>query len=335
MTFLWPPMLLAVALVPLGALLYLALGRRRRRRVAAGGLGLERAAVRRPLGLRGRIPPALFLTGFAVMAVGLARPQTVLDLPREEGTVMLAFDVSGSMAATDLAPTRMDAAKAATTDFVQNQPSSVVIGVVAFSDAGVSVQTPTDDQGAVLAAINRLAPQRGTSLGQGIQASLDAIAAVSAPQAVGYYTTQTPAPTPAPTPVPAGTYSPAVIVLLTDGENNENPDPIAAAQAAADQGIRIDTVGIGSPAGTTLDVNGFKVHTQLNEALLQQISQATGGTYYNAQNEQDLRSIYDTLDTQLVVKPESIEVTSLFAGAGIVLLVAGGLTSLLWLGRLP
>ncbi len=126
-----------------------------------------------------------------------------------------------------------------------------------------------------------------------------------------------------------------MIVLLSDGENNENPDPATVAKAAADQGVRIYTVGIGSPGGTTLDLNGFKVHTQLDAATLQQVSQVTDGSYFAADNTADLVSIYDNLDTKLIVKPEQIELTGLLAGASLVVLVAGGLTSLLWLGRMP
>jgi Ca-activated chloride channel homolog len=333
MSFIWPPMLLLAALIPVGVWWYQRLEGRRRR--AAAEVGLATTVAGRGTGLRARIPPALFLVGFAVMVVALARPQGTVDLPREEGTVILAFDVSGSMAADDLKPTRMDAAKVATQAFVERQPTSVVVGVVAFSDAGLSVQTPTNDQATVLAAIDRLMPQRGTSLAQGILASLNAIAVADAGPSTDYYSNRTPSPTPSPTPVPAGTHAPAVIVLLTDGENNESPDPLAAARAAADRGVRIYTVGLGSPAGTTLDLNGFKVHTQLNEALLQQIAQVTDGRYYAAADQQDLASIYGHLDTQLVVRPESIEVTSIFAGASIVVLAVGGLCSLLWLGRLP
>lgn len=338
MTFIWPAMLLLLALIPAGVWLSGALERRRRRRAAAqGGLGLARGVVRRPGGLRRRFPAALFLAGFAVMTIALARPQGVVSLPREEGTVILAFDVSGSMAADDLKPTRMEAAKVAAQDFVQRQPRSVVIGVVAFSDAGLAVQAPTSDQAAVLAAINRLAPERGTSLGQGILASLRTIALAESPPAQNYYSNRSPAPapTPTPTPVPAGTHTSAVIVLLTDGENNETPDPASAAQAAADQGVRIFTVGLGSTAGTTLDLNGFQVHTQLNEPLLQQVAAVTQGAYFRAEDAQQLRSIYDNLDTRLVVEPQKIEITSLFAGASILILVVGSLFSLLWLGRLP
>jgi Ca-activated chloride channel family protein len=337
MSFIWPPMLLSVGLVPLGVGLYLILDRRRRRRLATyGGPGLAQGITRRPSGLRSRVPAALLLCGLVVMTVALARPQAVVSLPREEGTVILAFDVSASMAATDLAPTRMAAAKAAAKDFVARQPSSVTIGVVAFSDSGVSVQAPTNDQSTVIAAIDRLAPQRGTSVAQGILASLKVIAIAEAgPWAHDYYSNQSPTPAPSPTPVPAGTHAPAVIVLLSDGENNESPDPLAAAQTAADQGVRIYTVGIGSAAGTTVSLNGFQVHTQLDEATLQGVSQITGGTYYAAADAQQLRSIYDNLDTQLVIQPQLTEITSLFAGMSLLMLMAGAVTSLLWLGRLP
>jgi Ca-activated chloride channel family protein len=135
--------------------------------------------------------------------------------------------------------------------------------------------------------------------------------------------------------VPAGTYASAVIVLITDGENNVSPDPLVAAQAAAERGVRIHTIGIGSAAGTILEINGFTVHTQLNEPMLQQISLLTDGVYYNAENEQDLRAIYKNLDPQLVIKTEKMEVTSLFAGASILILLIGGVFSLLWFGRLP
>jgi Ca-activated chloride channel family protein len=135
--------------------------------------------------------------------------------------------------------------------------------------------------------------------------------------------------------VPAGTFEPAVIILLTDGENNESPNPLEAAQTAADRGVRIHTVGIGSTAGTTLNIDGFAVHTQLNEPMLQQIAQVTEGVYFNAENEQDLRTIYENLDPQLVVKPEEMEITSVLVGASILALLFGATLSLLWFSRLP
>jgi Ca-activated chloride channel family protein len=339
MSFIWPPMLLSLALIPLGLLLYRLLDGRRRRRLAAyGGAGAQGTG-RRP-GFRSRVPAALLLLGLVVMSVALARPQAVVSLPRQEGTVILAFDVSASMAATDLTPTRIAAAKVAAKDFVARQPSSITIGVVAFSDSGVSVQAPTNDQATVNAAIDRLTPQRGTSVAAGILASLKVIATAEAgPFSGDYYTNQTPGPSPTtaptPTPMPPGVHAPAVIILLSDGENNENPDPAAAAQAAADQGVRIYTVGIGSATGTTVNVEGFQVFTQLDEATLQGISDTTGGTYYAATDAQQLRSVYDNIDTQVVLQPQMTEITSLLAGMSLLLLFAGAMTSLLWLGRLP
>ncbi|HUH97206.1 MAG TPA: VWA domain-containing protein [Anaerolineales bacterium] len=335
MTFLWPAMLYSLMALPLFIALYLLL-QRRRKRIAANYRTLSTAPeiAKREPGLRGHIPPILFLLALAMLGLALARPQTEVSLPHVEGTVILAFDISGSMAADDLKPTRMEAAKAAAKSFVEHQPSTVRIGVVAFSDNGLSVQAPTSDQDAILTAIDRLAPQRGTSLAGGIAAALKAIE-VGAGQPSETYTSLTPVPTLTPTPVPPGTYGAADIVLLTDGENNENPDPLAAAQTAAQRGVRIYSVGIGSAAGTNLHINGFTVHTQLDENMLKQISQITGGTYFNAQSEQELLKIYDNLNPQLVVTPEVTEVTSIFAGGAILLMLVGGMFSLLWFSRLP
>ena len=342
MSFIWPAMLILLLLIPPVVALYIRMQRRRRLAARYGSLGLVPGAVERQLGLRRHIPPAFFLVGLTLLTLALARPQAVVSLPRVEGTVILAFDVSGSMAADDMKPTRIEAAKAAVRDFVQRQPPSVRIGVVAFSDSGFAVQAPTNDQETLLASINRLTPTRGTSLAQGILASLNTIAA-SAEQGVSGETSEepphlsnlTPMPTPAPTPVPAGKHMPAVIILLSDGENTVSPDPLAAAQTAADRGVRIYTVGIGSAAGATLHIEGFTIHTQLDEAMLRQISQFTDGAYYNAENEQDLRTIYENLDPQLVIKPEKMEVTSIFAGVSLLVLLIGGAFSLLWFSRLP
>ena len=334
MSFIWPWMLFSLLLLPLFIGFYLALQRRRRTSVSTGGLAQTAGSGARPLHFRRHVPLVFFLLGLGLLLFSLARPQTVVDLPNVDGTVILAFDVSGSMAADDMQPTRMEAAKAAARDFISKQPLNVEVGVVAFSDSGFTVQAPTDDQSALLDTINRLSPQRGTSLAQGILASLAAIStsAYAGPES---YSNLVLTPTPTPTPVPQGSYTSAVIILLSDGENNENPDPLAAAKTAADRGVRIYTVGIGSPTGTTVHVNGFSLHTQLDEATLQQISEITGGTYFNAQSATDLRKIYDHLNTQLVIKPQNTEVTSVFAGASILVMLIGGIFSLLWFGRLP
>lgn len=327
-------MLVFLLLISVAILLYLRMQRQRRRLAANyGSFGFATSA--HMPGISRHIAPILFLIALAIFIVALARPQTVISLPRIEGTVILAFDVSGSMAADDLKPTRMDAAKVAAKDFIQRQPPTVQIGVVAFSDNGFAVQPPTNEPEGVLAAIDRLAPQRGTSLAQGIQASLNTIASAAAGPGPRLYSNLRPTPTPTPTPVPQGTFIPAVIVLLSDGENNMRPDPLAAAQTAVDRGVRIYTVGVGSAAGVNLHINGFNVHTQLDEPTLQQIAQMTGGTYFNAQSAQDLRSIYDNLDPELVIKPEKTEITSVLAGMSIFVWLIGGTISLLWFGRLP
>jgi Ca-activated chloride channel family protein len=342
MSFIWPPLLLLLLAIPVGVWAYRSRERARAARAAQFGWGSLAAAAagagegsdRRRAGWLRRLPAVLTLAGVTILVLSLARPESVIGLPRFEGTVVLAFDVSGSMAATDVEPTRLEAAKAAALDFVSKQPPSVRIGVVVFSDTGFSTQVPTDDRVAVEAAIHRLEPQRGTSVGQGIVQALSAIDAADDAGATDYYTNPT-EPRPEATPVPAGHYEPAIIVLLTDGENTVAPDPRDGAQAAKDRGIRIDTVGIGSQAGATLEVEGFLVHTQLDEAALQGIAAMTDGTYYRAADGEDLSAIYDEVGSRLVVRTEAFELTPLLAAVGFVLLLIGGLTSLRWFGRMP
>ena len=336
MKFISPAMLWGLLIVPLGIGMYLLLQRRRKQMLARySDLGLLPADPSRTFGARRHIPPIFFLLSLTVLTFGLARPQAVISLPRVEGTVILAFDVSGSMAAKDLQPTRMDAAKAAALDFVSKQPPTIQIGVVAFSDSGLSVQPPTNDRAAIEDAIQRLAPEKGTSLASGILASLKAIDVAQNGAQTNYYSNITPAPTSSPTPFPPGTYTNAQIILLTDGENNENPDPLKAAQTAADRGVRIQTVGIGSAAGADINIQGFIIHTQLDENALKQLAQMTGGEYYFAGDADQLKKIYDQIKTQFVVKPEQTEVTSIFAGAGLLGLLISGVLSFLWFNRLP
>jgi Ca-activated chloride channel family protein len=332
-------MLIFLALVPVLIAAYIWMQQQRRSVAARFGnpaLVKESAGASKPGGLsvRRHIPPALFLVALIILITALARPQTVVSLPRLEGTIILAFDVSGSMAADDLEPTRIEAAKAAARRFVERQPSTVRVGVVSFSDGGFATQPPTNDQAAILAAINRLTLQRGTALARGIEAVLNVIEA-DGNEELTLATGLTETLVASPTPVPKGTYKPAVIVLLTDGENNQTPDPLEAAQVAADRGVRIYSIGIGSAEGATLQIEGFSVRSRLDEATLRQIAEVTGGTYYGAENEDELRTIYDQLNPELVLRPQETEVTALFAGAVILVLMIGGLLSLLWLGRVP
>lgn len=340
MSFIWPTLLLTLFCVPLLVLLYLQVqGRRRRFAARYGSLGLVHDAIGSGIGFRRHIPATIFLAGITILIFSLARPQATVSVPRVGGTVILTFDVSGSMVADDFQPTRMEAAKAAANQFVENQPSGVAIGVVVFSDGGISVQPPTRERSETLAAIARLVPRRGTSLGNGILVALNTIAVDAGDPPIlnsGFNSDGTSDPeTIEPIPAPQGWYPSAAIVLLTDGENNQEPDPAMAADLAADLGVRVYTVGIGSPEGAIIEVEGFSVHTRLDEPMLQHIAQTTGAGYYNAGNEEQLRKIYDDLEPKLSVRSEEIEMTSIFAGVGMLVFLIGGLLSLLWFGHVP
>lgn len=354
MTFLWPFMLFTLLLVPLFVVFYLRA--QRKRRILSAGFqqmyGGKPAAKGGP-GLRRHLPAALFLTGLAILLVGLARPQAQVTLPRIEGTVMLVFDVSGSMAAEDVQPSRLEAAKESARAFVLSQPQTVRIGIVSFSRSGFAIQRPTNDTQRLLTAIKRLEPQSGTSLGQGIAVALNALAldaglvAVAPTPTLDFNRPRGSQPQPQPTqPVPLpdssllaslpeGLYPPAVIVVLSDGENNQSIDPVEVAEAAAERGVRIDALGFGTTEGYVLEVDGFKVHSALDEDTLQQITEAAGGEYYYVQNETDPQTIYANLTPKLVVKLDRLEITSIFTGASIFFFLLGGVLSMFWFNRLP
>ncbi|MBN2115081.1 MAG: VWA domain-containing protein [Anaerolineales bacterium] len=337
MSFIWPTLLLALSGIPLLVLLYVLLQRRRHRFAARyGSLGLVHDALGSGIGFRRHVPALIFLAGITILVFSLARPQATIDVPRNEGTIILTFDVSGSMAASDFQPSRMEAAKAAAQQFVDNQPASIAIGVVVFSDGGISVQAPTHDREQTLATVDRLVPRRGTSIGNGILVALNTIVLDAGdPPILKTSASGDPSEAVEAVQAPQGWYPSAAIVLLTDGENNESPDPALAADLAADLGVRVYTVGVGSPAGVDLEVEGFIVHTSLDELTLQFIAETTGGAYYNAGDEEQLRKIYQDLKPKLSIKPEKVEMTSIFAGIGMLIFLIGGTLSLLWFGHVP
>jgi Ca-activated chloride channel family protein len=322
-------MLLTLSLVPLLIGLYFRMLRRRQRAVAElGPQGIVQDSAGQVLGKRRHVPPMLSLLGLTLLMFGLARPEMIVSLPRVEGTVILAFDVSNSMAADDLDPTRIDAAKAAAQAFVKDQPRTILIGVVAFSNGGLVVQQPTNDQAAVLATIDRLSPQGGTSLGQGIFTSLNAIS--GEPLTIDEASLEQEMQ-----PSQIGNYPSAVVVLLTDGENTGPPDPLEIAQVAAEAGVRVFPVGIGSREGAVLQIDGFNIITQLNETTLQEIASLTNGSYHRADDEESLQEIYENIDLRLTIEGEKMEVTSIVAGISSLLLLIAGALSMLWFGRMP
>jgi Ca-activated chloride channel family protein len=303
------------------------------------------------------VPPALFIAALAGMLLAMSRPVSVVNLPSQEGTVILLMDVSGSMRAPDLAPTRLDAAKAAAIGFVEKQPAGVRIGVVAFSDNASVVQAATDDKEAVVAALNRLVTQRGTAIGRGLLTSLDAIFEEANAEAMAYLGPQTggmggydprrgsqggpppviptPQPTATPTPMPEGTYQPAIIVLLTDGQSNQGPRPLEVVPTVANRGIRVYTVGLGTEDGAVVGNQARSFRARLDEATLKAVAEDTDGEYFNATSTEELHKIYQNLSTTLVFRKQQNELTALLtAGAALMMLAAGSL-SLLWFNRLP
>jgi Ca-activated chloride channel homolog len=338
MTFVWPWALLSVLALPLLVAWYRRVLRRRtlrRAELAALGLVAPGTSASGRLPGRGRhLAPVLFLTALGLLFVALARPQATVAEPRQEGTVILAFDVSGSMAATDVTPTRLAAAQAAARGFVQRQPASVQLGVVAFGTNGLVTQRPTSDKAAVLAAIDRLTPLGGTALNRGLQASLSAILGkpvqVSDPNA---------SPGPGASAAPGGSgsveaqgqdlgyHGSAAVILLSDGEDTSNGDPLLAAQLASGAGVK------GSPAGTVVRIDGFQVATKLDEVTLKQIAATTDGTYFAAADSRQLASVYTSIHPTWTVRAGRIEVTALFAAAAGLLLLAGAGQSLARTGR--
>lgn len=326
MSFIWPLVLLCLLALPLCVLVYTRL--QRRRSAAATGLGSLGAATAGTAALAGRrrhIPPAILLASVALLVVATARPQLELPLPRLEGTVVLAMDVSASMAADDVQPTRMEAAKLAAKSLAERRPGSAKVGIVAFGEGGMIVQPPTDDDGTLNATIDRLVPQSGTSLGRGLLTALNLVA----PEQGQGQTAE------ADGPVSRGAFAPAIIVMLTDGENTEDPDPVEVAQLAIEQGVRVYTVGVGTEQGTAIEVDGFSLFTQLNEPVLRQISLLAEGGYFRLEDADDISAVYEDLETEFVVESQKVEVTSVAGGIAALLLLASGVLSLVWFGRFP
>lgn len=332
MSFAWPWMLLSLAAIPVLVIGYRRLlSRRATRRAQLASLGLV-APSALVATRRRHVAPVLFLTALGLLAVALARPQATVAEPRREGTVVLAFDVSASMAATDLSPTRIEAAKAAARAFVGEQPAPIQVGVVTFGTSGVIIQQPTTDRNAVLAAIDRIGVQGGTALGRGIQTSLTAIAGRTV-QISGEEGTDSGAGSVERQGPDLGYYSSAAVILLSDGENTADPDPVEVAQVASTAGVRVYPIGLGSPAGTVLEIDGFQVATALDEPLLREIARVTDAQYFTAQDEQELADVYDAIDLRWTVHPAPMEITGLLAAAAALLLLVGASSSFAWFGR--
>ena len=352
MDFLWPGLLLLLGLLPVLIAIYAwSLRRRRPSGVRYSSLALVREALPGSSRLRRHLPFALFVLAVGALVVALARPVLIVSVPANQTSIILAIDVSGSMCSADIPPSRLQAAEAAAAAFIQHQGSATQIGIVAFSGFAEVVQPPTTDGEILLDALRSLATGRRTAIGSGILASIDAIAEIDPLVAPSQIDSRPGVP---PTPVPKGAYAPDIIVLLTDGVSNAGPLPLDAAQQAADRGVRVYTIGFGTPTGGALDPTcapqfvgreppgglgagppggfggGGGFRRGIDDATLKQVADLTGGTYNPAESAGELESVFASLPTSLITKHEVTEIGFGFVALGALLAALAILLGRAW-----
>ncbi len=324
------PVLLAVGLLVVVGLAWALVAAARRRATALASAGVTAG------GSGGGGPGSagvwLTIAGLAVLAIAVAGPTASVPVSHASGTVILAMDVSGSMAATDVPPSRLGAAKQAALSFISAQPDSVDIGVVAFTQGGLEAALPTADHATVSAAIRRLTVGGGTSLGGAILASLSTI------------THKTVAVGPDGSAPNIGYWPSATIVLLSDGQDgggatgaspatSTGTNTGAAASVAEKAGVHIDTVGVGTTTGTTVESDGYHLFTALDPAALRLISQATGGAYHPASDASELDGIASTINLRLTITREPLPLAGAFIALALALLAAGAVLTVIRTGR--
>jgi Ca-activated chloride channel family protein len=341
MTFVWPEMLWLMAVLPLLLAAYAwVLRRKKKLAVRYASLSMVREAMGAGSRIKRHLPPLLFFLALAAMILAVARPQATITLPTQHETVILAMDISGSMRATDVEPNRLVAAQNAAKQFVAEQPENVRVGVVAFAGTATVAQAPTRNRDDVIAAIDRFQLQRATAIGSAIIVSLATIF----PEAGIDVGTLTYGPdsskkseklsgAAAPKPVPPGSYASAVIILLTDGQRTTGPDSIQAAKMAAERGVRIYTVGVGTPEGKVIGFEGWSMRVRLDEETLKAVADITRGEYFYAGNAVDLKKVYQALNAKLILERKKTEITALFAGLAALLAVVSAALSLAWFHR--
>ncbi|CAN5489305.1 hypothetical protein BH11PSE9_BH11PSE9_33260 [soil metagenome] len=340
MTFVWPEMLWALVAIPLMILAYVWLLRRRKKTTLRyANLSLVKEAMGKRGAWRRHVPPVLMLIAISALLLAAARPAAIITLPSQQETIVLAIDVSGSMRAADVLPNRMVAAQEAAKAFVADLPRSVRIAVVSFAGAAAVVQAPTLSREDVVAAIDRFQLQRGTAIGSGIVLSLATLfpdAGIDLSQITGQRE-MPPAPGDKPkpefTPVSPGSYPSAAIILLTDGQRTTGPDPLEAAKMSADRGVRVYTVGVGTKDGETIGFEGWSMRVRLDEETLKNIANITRADYFYAGTAADLKKVYQSLSTRLVVEKKETEVSALFAAVGALLVLVSAGLSVWWFGR--
>ena len=362
MTFLWPEFLWLLVLVPVIVGAYLLLLRRKHKlALRYASLSMVREAQSAGNRFRRHVPPLLFLIALTLMIVAIARPAAVVTLPSQHETIILAMDVSGSMRAVDVQPNRLTAAQEAARAFINDQPHNVRIGIVSFAGTAAVVQPPTENREDLLAAIDRFTLQRGTAVGSGILVALKTIfpevefdlgrtnPRINASDTGrgrplggrgadkgkgGDKSSDKGADKDGDKPVAPGSYQSAAIILLTDGQTTTGPDPVESAKMAADRGVRVYTVGIGTVAGEIIGAEGWSMRVRLDEEALKQIANVTRADYFYAGTATDLKKIYEGMNARMVLKKQQTEITALVvAAAALLATIAAGL-SLVWFNRL-
>ena len=317
MTFAWPLALIALVVVPAAVALYLRHDRRRGRTISRfGNPALFPNLVPAWPGRKRHLPVALLLLALTVLVVGIARPRAKVSVARNEATVVLAVDVSFSMAATDVRPTRLAAAKAAARTFLDKVPKSLNVGLVEFGTRAHPVVFPTTDRQRVLAGIASLHPGEGTAIGDAIRVSLAAAGAQR----------------------PGRNHPPLAILMISDGAQTVGKvTPAAAARLASSRGVAVYTVALGTANGVVERplAGGYKERIAVppDPRTLQSLASATGGQFFTAPTAAQLSTVYTRLAKQLGHKSARREVTAAFAGAGALLFLAGGALSTLWFRR--
>jgi Ca-activated chloride channel family protein len=333
MTFLWPQFLWLLAAVPASIALYLfLLHRQKRSAVRYASLAIFKQSVGKTLWWRRHLPPAVLLVGVIAMIAAIARPAAVITLPSSHETVILAIDVSGSMRANDVEPSRIEAAQAAARTFVNEQPRSTRIGIVAFAGSAALVQPPTANRRDVLGAIEQLQLQHATAIGSGILVSLKAIFPEETFDVVPPRLRNTSHQDFK--PVPPGSYASAAIVLLTDGQTTTGPDPVEAARLAAARGVRVFTVGVGTDNGQILTGEGWSMRVRLDEEPLKAIADLTRAEYFYAGTALDLKKVYQSLRSKLVMEKKETEITAIFSAIAAATVLLSATLSLLWFNRI-
>ncbi len=338
LNFQWPDALWSLLALPALVLAYLwFLRRRKRNAVRLASIGLVRQALGTGPGWRRHVPPALLLSAVAVLLVASARPVAKLKLPSNQQTIILAMDVSGSMRAADVKPNRLVAAQEAAKSFIAALPRHVRIGIVSFAGTAAVVQAPTLSREDVVAAIDRFQLQRGTAIGSGLVLSLATIfpdEGIDLSQITGQRLMPGEQKAKKPfTPVEPGSYPSAAVILLTDGQRTTGPDPIEAAKMAAEHGVRVYTVGVGTKGGEVIGFEGWSMRVRLDEDTLKAIANMTRANYFYAGTAEDLKQVYDGLSSRLVVETHETEVSSMLAALGALLAVVASGLSLWWFGR--